>query len=63
MGAVCAVVYLLCVIFFIPFPFYKDIMAATSIPDMIAPDRQDSKSQMGRVLHKFPHSKAGDGSI
>ncbi|KAG5984520.1 hypothetical protein E4U55_004416 [Claviceps digitariae] len=30
MGAVCAAVYLLTVIVFIPFPFYKDIVAATS---------------------------------
>ncbi|KAK6579811.1 hypothetical protein PZA11_007519 [Diplocarpon coronariae] len=30
MGAVCAVVYMLIVIVFIPFPFYKDIVAATS---------------------------------
>src|SRR5690348_15332700 len=30
MGAVCAVVYLLIITVFIPFPFYKDIVAATS---------------------------------
>ncbi|KAL9013576.1 MAG: hypothetical protein Q9173_001739 [Seirophora scorigena] len=30
MGAVCAVVYLLTLITFIPFPFYQDIVAATS---------------------------------
>ncbi|KAI9839219.1 MAG: hypothetical protein M1819_003212 [Sarea resinae] len=30
MGAVCAVVYLLVIMVFIPFPFYKDIVAATS---------------------------------
>ncbi|KAL9488797.1 hypothetical protein ACSS6W_001074 [Trichoderma asperelloides] len=30
MGAVCAAVYLITVIIFIPFPFYKDIVAATS---------------------------------
>ncbi|KAG6063214.1 hypothetical protein E4U32_001500 [Claviceps aff. humidiphila group G2b] len=30
MGAVCAAVYLLAVIVFIPLPFYKDIVAATS---------------------------------
>lgn len=30
MGAVCAVVYLLAMVVFIPFPFYKDIVAATS---------------------------------
>ena len=30
MGGICAIVYLLTVIVFIPFPFYKDIVAATS---------------------------------
>ncbi len=30
MGAVCAIVYLLVIMVFIPFPFYKDIVAATS---------------------------------
>ncbi len=30
MGGICAIVYLLVIIIFIPFPFYKDIVAATS---------------------------------
>lgn len=57
MGAVCAVVYLLTIIVFIPFPFYKDIVAATSgggnREDVL--ERQEIAN--GRVLHRFPHSK------
>lgn len=58
MGAVCAVVYLLTLITFIPFPFYQDIVAATSgggNRDVIV-ERQPSLAD-GRVLHRFPHSK------
>lgn len=57
MGAVCAVVYLLALIVFIPFPFYKDIVAATSgggnrdVPAMV------EVVETGRFLHRFPHSK------
>lgn len=59
MGAVCAVVYLLVLICFIPFPFYKDIVAATSgggNKDLVV---QASRQhvEMGRFLHRFPHSK------
>ncbi|KAF7859699.1 hypothetical protein EAF04_008778 [Stromatinia cepivora] len=63
MGAVCAVVYLLVVIVFIPFPFYKDIVAATSgggnrdvVREMEMEVRADVV-QNGRFLHRFPHSK------
>lgn len=57
MGAVCAVVYLLIIIVFIPFPFYKDIVAATS-----GGGNRDVVIEMetihrGRFLHRFPHSK------
>ncbi|KKA31238.1 hypothetical protein TD95_002742 [Thielaviopsis punctulata] len=58
MGAVCAVVYILVVIAFIPFPFYKDIVAATSgggNKDVVLPVQQHV--QHGRLLHKFPHNK------
>lgn len=59
MGAVCAVVYLLILIIFIPFPFYKDIVAATSgggNRDVVfAVPLEDIHK--GRFLHKFPHSK------
>ena len=57
MGAVCAAVYLLIIIVFIPFPFYKDIVAATSgggNRDVVVQLRQ---VETGRLLHRFPHSK------
>lgn len=57
MGAVCAVVYLLTMIIFIPFPFYKEIVAATSgggNRDVMV-ERQDIET--GRILHLFPHTK------
>ncbi|KAF2236959.1 hypothetical protein EV356DRAFT_521955 [Viridothelium virens] len=57
MGAVCAVVYLLIIIVFIPFPFYKDIVVATSgggNRDFIVKAEQ---VETGRFLHRFPHSK------
>ncbi|TKA70719.1 hypothetical protein B0A49_04363 [Cryomyces minteri] len=57
MGAVCAVVYLLVIIVFIPFPFYKDIVAATSgggNRDLVL---QVQEVETGRFLHRFPHSK------
>ena len=47
---------------FIPFPFYKDIVAATANGDRI--DEQDLVESQhlvtaveGRILHRFPHSK------
>ena len=57
MGAVCAVVYLLVVICFIPFPFYKDIVAATSgggNRDLVL---EVQHVDTGRFLHRFPHNK------
>ncbi|KAI9693023.1 MAG: tunicamycin resistance protein [Bathelium mastoideum] len=57
MGAVCAVVYLLIIIVFIPFPFYKDIVVATSgggNRDLI---KEVHQVETGRYLHRFPHSK------
>ncbi|KAG9229415.1 putative UDP-N-acetylglucosamine:dolichyl phosphate N-acetylglucosamine-1-phosphate transferase [Amylocarpus encephaloides] len=58
MGAVCAVVYLLIITVFIPFPFYKDIVAATSgggNRDVVLETIEHV--QNGRFLHRFPHSK------
>lgn len=58
MGAVCAVVYILIVTVFIPFPFYKDIVAATSgggNRDVV--QETIEHVQTGRFLHRFPHSK------
>ncbi|KAK7539763.1 N-acetylglucosaminephosphotransferase-like protein [Phyllosticta citribraziliensis] len=57
MGAVCATVYLFILIVFIPFPFYKDIVAATSgggNRDFIL---HVQEVETGRFLHRFPHSK------
>lgn len=57
MGAVCAAVYLITVIVFIPFPFYKDIVAATSgggNRDVVV---EIQHANQGRFLHRFPHNK------
>jgi UDP-N-acetylglucosamine--dolichyl-phosphate N-acetylglucosaminephosphotransferase len=57
MGAVCAVVYLLIIMLFIPSAFYKDIVAATSgggNRDVILHVQQ---VETGRFLHRFPHNK------
>ena len=59
MGAVCAIVYLLTIIVFIPFPFFKDIVAGTSgggNRDIVVEIQQ---LETGRFLHRFPHSKVG----
>lgn len=57
MGAVCAVVYLLTIIIFIPFPFYKDIVAATSGGGNREIVIERHEVENGRVLHRFPHSR------
>lgn len=62
MGAVCAAVYLLTVIVFIPFPFYKDMVAATSgggNRDVVFAEEVEraTTDDGGRFLHKFPHNK------
>ncbi|KAK0511713.1 hypothetical protein JMJ35_006286 [Cladonia borealis] len=57
MGAVCAVVYLLVIIVFIPFPFYKDIVAATSGGGNREFVVEHQQVDTGRILHKFPHNK------
>lgn len=58
MGAIPAVVYLVLIIMFIPFPFYKDIVTATSgggnrEGEMIV----QLHVETGRFLHRFPHNK------
>lgn len=57
MGAVCAAVYLLAVIVFIPFPFYKDIVAATSGGGNRDVVLHVEYVNQGRFLHRFPHNK------
>lgn len=60
MGAVCAVIYILTVLVFIPFVFYQDIVAATSANgdrDLLVD--QVEHVDTGRFLHLFPHDKVG----
>ncbi|KAL6717162.1 tunicamycin resistance protein [Lecanora helva] len=57
MGALCAVVYLLAIIIFIPFPFYKDIVAATSGGGNREYEIERQQIENGRILHRFPHNK------
>ena len=57
MGAVCAVVYLFAIIVFIPFPFYKDIVAATSGGGNRDVTTEVEHVDTGRYLRRFPHSK------
>lgn len=57
MGALCAAVYLLIIIVFIPFPFYKDIVAATSGGGNRDVVLELEQVETGRFLHRFPHNK------
>lgn len=57
MGAVCAVVYIMVIICFIPFPFYKDIVEATSGGGNRDVVKEIHMVETGRLLHRFPHSK------
>jgi UDP-N-acetylglucosamine--dolichyl-phosphate N-acetylglucosaminephosphotransferase len=57
MGAVCAMVYLFVVIFFIPWPFYKDIVVATSGGGNRDVIKELGEVETGRLLHRFPHNK------
>ena len=57
MGAIAAAVYLLVLIAFIPFPFYKDIVAATSGGGNRDVVLSVQEVDTGRFLHRFPHSK------
>jgi len=63
MGAVCAVVYLLIITVFVPFPFYKDFVIATSGGGNRDVVMETYTVEEGRVLHRFPHSKACLSSI
>ena len=57
MGAICAIVYLLTIIVFIPFPFYQDIVASTASGGGLELDLERQRVETGRMLHRFPHSK------
>jgi UDP-N-acetylglucosamine--dolichyl-phosphate N-acetylglucosaminephosphotransferase len=61
MGAVCAVVYLMSLIMFIPFAFYKDIVAATSGGGNRDVVIESQHIENGRFLHRFPHGKVRIG--
>ena len=57
MGAICAVVYLLIIIGFTPFPFIKDFVVATSGGGNRDVVFEVQTVETGRFLHRFPHSK------
>ncbi|KAL1598622.1 tunicamycin resistance protein [Paraconiothyrium brasiliense] len=57
MGAVCAMVYLFTIITFIPWPFYKDIVVATSGGGNREVMKELEEVETGRLLHRFPHNK------
>jgi UDP-N-acetylglucosamine--dolichyl-phosphate N-acetylglucosaminephosphotransferase len=57
MGAVSSAVYLLALMAFIPFAFYKDIVAATSGGGNRDIVLTVSQVDTGRFLQRFPHSK------
>ncbi|KAK7885143.1 tunicamycin resistance protein [Exophiala xenobiotica] len=57
MGAVAASVYILALMAFIPFAFYKDIVAATSGGGNRDVVLTVTEIETGRFLHRFPHSK------
>lgn len=57
MGAVCAMVYIFILVIFIPWPFYKDIVAATSGGGNRDVMKELGEVETGRLLHKFPHNK------
>jgi UDP-N-acetylglucosamine--dolichyl-phosphate N-acetylglucosaminephosphotransferase len=50
-------VYLFVLIFFIPWPFYKDIVIATSGGGNRDFVKELELIETGRLLHKFPHNK------
>jgi UDP-N-acetylglucosamine--dolichyl-phosphate N-acetylglucosaminephosphotransferase len=57
MGLVSALVYLLCIIAFLPFAFKHDIVAATSgggNKDLVL---EAQEVETGRFLHRFPLEK------
>lgn len=57
MGAICAMVYLFVLIVFIPWPFYKDIVVATSGGGNRDITQSLEEIETGRLLHRFPHNK------
>jgi UDP-N-acetylglucosamine--dolichyl-phosphate N-acetylglucosaminephosphotransferase len=63
MGLVCALVYLLAIINFLPFAFKRDIVEVTSgagNKDLVL-EAQDVEN--GRFLHRFPLEKVSKADI
>ncbi|KAK9239846.1 glycosyl transferase family 4-domain-containing protein [Lipomyces kononenkoae] len=60
MGAVCAVVYLVTMFFFIPFLFYKFLVTETSGSGNREHVLDTSTLHKGRSLRMFPHSKLAE---
>lgn len=61
MGAVCAVVYLFTMIFFLPFPFYEYLVTTTSGGGNRDVTIELQEVETGRLLHRFPHNKVSSG--
>ncbi|KAI5291801.1 tunicamycin resistance protein [Ascosphaera aggregata] len=61
MGAICAIIYVLLIIVFIPFAFYKDIAAATSGGGNKDVTMTIDEIEFGRHMYHFPHNKVGFG--
>lgn len=57
MGLVCALVYLLAVINFLPFAFKRDIVAATTGGGNKDYVLEAQQIETGRFLHRFPLEK------
>lgn len=57
MGLVCALVYLLAIINFLPFAFKRDMIEATTEADNANDKLEAQHIEVGRFLHRFPLEK------
>lgn len=57
MGAVCAIVYLFAMLFFLPFPFHEYLVTTTSGGGNRDVAVELEEVETGRLLHRFPHNK------
>lgn len=57
MGLVCALVYLLAVINFLPFAFKRDMIEATTEAGIANDHLEAQHIEVGRFLHRFPLEK------
>ena len=60
MGLVCALVYLLALVNFLPFAFKRDIAEVTSAVDHKERILEAQHIETGRFLHRFPLEKVHD---